>query len=56
MARTSCWWRMRSTAAGSPQNSRVLSIEAGARMGLSATPKRFGDAEGTERLLEYFGG
>ncbi len=42
--------------AGSPRFSRVLSIDAGARMGLSATPKRFGDPEGTERLLGYFGG
>ena len=42
--------------AGSPKLSAVLSIDAGARMGLSATPKRFGDPEGTDRLLAYFEG
>jgi superfamily II DNA or RNA helicase len=41
---------------GSRVNSRALQIEAGLRLGLSATPKRYGDPEGTSRLLEYFGG
>ena len=41
---------------GSRVNSRALSIEAGLRLGLSATPKRYGDPEGTNKLLEYFGG
>lgn len=41
---------------GSPKLSEVLAVDAGARMGLSATPKRFGDPEGTNRLLDYFGG
>lgn len=40
---------------GSPNNSRILQIEAGARLGLSATPKRYGDPEGTQRLFDYFG-
>lgn len=40
---------------GSPQFSRILSLTAGARLGLSATPKRFGDPEGTKRIYDYFG-
>jgi superfamily II DNA or RNA helicase len=32
-----------------------LEIDAGARLGLSATPKRFGDPEGTQRMFDYFG-
>lgn len=42
--------------AGSPRLSNVLSIEAAARLGLSATPKRFGNPEGTDSLMNYFGG
>ena len=30
-------------------------VNAGARLGLSATPKRFGDPDGTSRLRAYFG-
>ncbi|MEN1961184.1 DEAD/DEAH box helicase family protein [Luteimonas sp. MJ246] len=41
---------------GSPHNSKSLSISSGPRLGLSATPTRYGDPEGTQRLLEYFGG
>ena len=40
---------------GSPQNSRFLEVEAGARLGLSATPKRYGDPQGTAKIMEYFG-
>jgi superfamily II DNA or RNA helicase len=40
---------------GSPKFSRVLDIVAGARLGLSATPYRFGDADGTSKILTYFG-
>jgi len=40
---------------GSEKYSDVLTIVAGKRLGLSATPERYGDAIGTERLLEYFG-
>jgi superfamily II DNA or RNA helicase len=40
---------------GSPFNSQSLSIATGARLGLSATPQRYGDPDGTERILAYFG-
>jgi superfamily II DNA or RNA helicase len=42
---------------GSPQN-RLLLEDAmfGPRLGLSATPKRAGDQEGTDALLSFFGG
>lgn len=40
---------------GSPQYSGLCSIDAGGRLGLSATPKRYGDPTGTATLLEYFG-
>lgn len=40
---------------GSPFNSRAMEINSGARLGLSATPTRYGDPEGTERILRYFG-
>ena len=41
---------------GSRENSKLLSIETGPRLGLSATPKRYGDPEGTSKILDYFGG
>lgn len=41
---------------GSPSAQRLLTIDAPWRLGLSATPRRAGDADGTERLLSYFGG
>lgn len=40
---------------GSPYNSQCLQIDAGNRLGLSATPKRFGDPEGTAKIFDYFG-
>lgn len=40
---------------GSPQNSLFLQIDAGARLGLSATPQRYGDPEGTAKIFDYFG-
>jgi len=40
---------------GSRENSKVLAIESGPRLGLSATPKRYGDREGTAKILGYFG-
>ncbi|WP_157033229.1 DEAD/DEAH box helicase family protein [Loktanella sp. S4079] len=40
---------------GSPQNSKCLEINAECRLGLSATPKRFGDPEGTSKIFNYFG-
>lgn len=41
---------------GSYKRKRVLEINSGFRLGLSATPKRFGDEEGTTVILNYFGG
>ena len=40
---------------GSPYNSKCLQINTGHRLGLSATPKRYGDPEGTAKLFDYFG-
>lgn len=40
---------------GSQENSKVLAAEAGKRLGLSATPERYGDPAGTRRLTDYFG-
>ena len=40
---------------GSAFNSQVLAIRSGPRLGLSATPKRYGDPEGTARIFDYFG-
>jgi len=42
--------------AGSISFSNLLTLDTGARLGLSATPRRAGDLEGTERLLRYFKG
>lgn len=41
---------------GSPSAQRLLELDAPWRLGLSATPVRAGDAEGTARLFDYFGG
>lgn len=41
---------------GSPKRRKILSIDSGARLGLSATPRRYGDPEGTRALFGYFGG
>lgn len=41
---------------GSPVAQGVFSIEAPWRLGLSATPVRAGDPDGTARVMEYFGG
>lgn len=42
--------------AGQPTFIRFLSsVKSGARLGLSATPNRFGDQEGTEAIYSYFG-
>ena len=40
---------------GSQENQRLFDIEAGPRLGLSATPSRFGDLDGTQALNTYFG-
>jgi superfamily II DNA or RNA helicase len=41
---------------GSPVCRRLLTLRTGSRLGLSATPERYGDEEGTAAVLEYFGG
>jgi superfamily II DNA or RNA helicase len=40
---------------GSVGNREILSINAGGRLGLSATPERQGDLEGTQAIFNYFG-
>ncbi|MBN1009088.1 DEAD/DEAH box helicase family protein [Amphritea pacifica] len=40
---------------GSKENSKILTIEAGPRLGLSATPRRYGDPIGTQHIFEFFG-
>jgi superfamily II DNA or RNA helicase len=42
--------------AGAPSFQSVFEINAGRRIGLSATPDRQWDDEGTEAIYEYFGG
>lgn len=41
---------------GSSENRKLLSTQSGPRLGLSATPRRAGDPEGTQALLDYFHG
>jgi superfamily II DNA or RNA helicase len=41
---------------GAPEFSRILSIEAKAKLGLSATPTRYGDPDGTAAIMAYFKG
>ena len=41
---------------GSPRRRQVFHLNTGARLGLSATPHRYGDPTGTEALMSYFGG
>lgn len=41
---------------GSPKRRNILSISSGPRLGLSATPRRYGDPVGTAALFNYFGG
>jgi superfamily II DNA or RNA helicase len=41
---------------GSPNHQQLLSLDTGPRMGLSATPRRAGDALGTDQILSYFNG
>ena len=41
---------------GSNNYSKVLDINAGIRLGLSATPERYLDPIGTDKILKYFGG
>lgn len=39
---------------GALQARRVLDLETGPRLGLSATPRRAGDPEGSQAILDYF--
>lgn len=41
---------------GSPARRNILQIDAGERLGLSATPIRYGDPIGTSAIFDYFGG
>src|SRR5262249_14606149 len=41
---------------GAPSYRQVLTSDASYRLGLSATPERAGDPEGTDAVFEYFGG
>lgn len=41
---------------GSRERRKIFSIDADSRLGLSATPERYGDAEGTAAIFNYFGG
>lgn len=41
---------------GSRENSKILGLEIGARLGLSATPERYGDPDGTRQIFGYFDG
>jgi DNA phosphorothioation system restriction enzyme len=40
---------------GSPKNSLAMAIRSGSSLGLSATPIRYGDPEGTQRIFDRFG-
>ena len=40
---------------GASSTRSIMGIDAGARMGLSATPERAGDPSGTEVIFDYFG-
>lgn len=41
---------------GSPQYQKLLSLDSGPRLGLSATPTRAGDPDGTKVIFDYFQG
>lgn len=41
---------------GSPQYRKILSLYSGPRLGLSATPRRAGDPDGTDAIFDYFRG
>lgn len=41
---------------GSELHRQLLNLDMGARLGLSATPDRFGDPDGTAILMHYFNG
>ena len=39
---------------GSPKRRKIFETYCGARLGLSATPRRYGDPEGTNAIMDYF--
>jgi superfamily II DNA or RNA helicase len=39
---------------GSDINSHILTVESGFKIGLSATPKRYRDPEGTGKIMDFF--
>lgn len=39
---------------GAPDTRSLFTLDAGARLGLSATPERFGDEDGTNAIRQYF--
>ena len=39
---------------GSNEGKKIFQIESGKRLGLSATPERYGDTSGTEAIFNYF--
>jgi len=41
---------------GSVEHQKLLELDTGPRLGLSATPTRAGDPEGTEAIMKYFEG
>ena len=41
---------------GSPHHSKIMKIDSGYRLGLSATPERYSDPKGTIKIFEYFDG
>ena len=43
-------------ALGSVERRKVFGLATGPRLGLSATPRRAGDPEGTDAIFDYFGG
>ncbi len=40
---------------GSKENSKALILQAGKKLGLSATPVRYSDPVGTQKIVDYFG-
>lgn len=43
-------------AVGSKKNSHILDYSFGFRLGLSATPERYRDVDGTKKIFDFFGG
>ena len=41
---------------GAPQVKRLLEVNAGVKLGLSATPERYFDEEGTKNIINFFNG